>query len=636
MKYLKTILIVAGVLVLISLLTFKIYYNYDLPQYSGSTQITGLVDTVDVFTDDYGVPHIYAKNNEDLFFASGYIIARERLFQLSLLSSIMNGNISSLLGDFYNEHDRYLKRNDLFSINENTISIIDEENIELIGSYCSGINTYIDEIDGALPISFKISNSTPIKWTTRDAINVLHIMTDNIALNYRINIVHSGIRNYFGEDRLEDLLHFEQFNIQEEIDIKTEDSKIVNEILGLIGASGSLIGSEAMLIPSSQTASQKPILLFQDIWGLQQPAKWYNVHLSGGDYNIQGSFIPGFPLPLVGKSSNTTWAFPGKFLLENINVLFDLAKNDINIDNINNEFFFADTSGLTIDNSLTSKRLKGLNNLENLKYSDLVNILADSKNYNKSATAKLITGICLNKTVIDDHPLNMLLNWDGEESANSAEALLINTIYKKLIQSIFKDELSLIGDDVYETFLMMPEFAEKSLLNVLNNSKSSWLDDINTIDHEEDIVVIVQKAFNEALIDIKKQYGNTNWQWGEANQKTYKHILGNKKITNFIHGFNIGPFLGEGSISNNILNEFNYANGFQQISGIVLQTIYDLSDMSTSYSIIPTGQSGLPKSPNYSDQIEIYSNKSFRKTEFVDNNTLSSDKYQKIILYPSK
>ncbi|GAG01777.1 unnamed protein product, partial [marine sediment metagenome] len=87
MKYLKYILTIGAMLILLTFLTFKLYFHYDIPEYGGTQSLSGLQDTVEVFTDPYGIPHVFAKNNKDLFYTAGYIIARERLFQLSLLAA---------------------------------------------------------------------------------------------------------------------------------------------------------------------------------------------------------------------------------------------------------------------------------------------------------------------------------------------------------------------------------------------------------------------------------------------------------------------------------------------------------------------------------------------------------------------
>ena len=90
-KLLKYILVIVGMLILLTVLTIKLYFHYDVPEYNGKHSLLELQDTVEVFTDPYGVPHIFAKSNKDLFFTAGYILARERLFQLSLLAAVARG-----------------------------------------------------------------------------------------------------------------------------------------------------------------------------------------------------------------------------------------------------------------------------------------------------------------------------------------------------------------------------------------------------------------------------------------------------------------------------------------------------------------------------------------------------------------
>ena len=147
MKYLKYILFIVPLLGLLTFLTIRLYFHYDVPIYSGTMVLPELQDTVEVYTDFYGVPHVFAQNNEDLFYTAGYIIARERLFQLSLLASVARGEFSILLGDDYNKHDDYIKQNKLFSISKGSTNAINSENELLIQAYCSGINTWIDETE---------------------------------------------------------------------------------------------------------------------------------------------------------------------------------------------------------------------------------------------------------------------------------------------------------------------------------------------------------------------------------------------------------------------------------------------------------------------------------------------------------
>jgi len=62
---------------MISMASFQIFFRLAVPSYNGTIDIPGLKEPVEVRTDDHGIPHILARNDDDLFFAQGYITARE-------------------------------------------------------------------------------------------------------------------------------------------------------------------------------------------------------------------------------------------------------------------------------------------------------------------------------------------------------------------------------------------------------------------------------------------------------------------------------------------------------------------------------------------------------------------------------
>lgn len=650
MKYLKHILLIMAVLFLLSFLTFKLYFHYDIPEHSGTKVLSGLQDTVEVFTDPFGVPHIFAKTNEDLFYTAGYIIARERLFQLSLLATVVRGEISTLLGDDYIVHDNYIKRNKLFSVSSEFLSEVTDENEILIEAYCSGINAWIDESGKALPLSFKILKTKPLRWTSSDVINIASMLTINLRKERQLGWFINTIRQYFGETKLLEFLSVDTYNwINTEKDfsinsINKMDFDIESQIWELVGATGSLLRSNVIIIPKEQTVSQKPILIFDDIWGLRQPAKWYDMHLNGGDFNMEGSAIPGFPIPLVGKTNNTVWAVTGQLTAENINALFDIAADNFNLDQNNISELsvsFADTSGFYNNQKELSPRFRllqeRLSDLDSIDVNNIVDKLSDTKNPGKADIAHKIARIYMDNNPVNTH-VGMLYDWDGDESATSAEALLINIIYTKLLKNIFIDEFSLIGDDVFDMFISLPAIAEQSINMMLNNSEASWIDDIKTVSHQEILAEIVVKSVDEALSEIENNFGENilTWHWGKVNTKTYKHILSERSLIDRLFKLSIGPFAGSGSNSNFNVSEYNFDNSYNQISGISARRIFDLSDMNISYSILPTGQSGLPRSVHYADQVELFKNHIFRKIDFDETVIRSSGQYQKLILCPAE
>jgi penicillin amidase len=98
MKILKRILFGIIALALLIAVAVYIYLNSTKPTYSGQLTLEGLQKPVEVLYDDFGVPHIYAQNDEDAYYALGYVHAQDRLFQMEMIRRAAGGRLSEILG----------------------------------------------------------------------------------------------------------------------------------------------------------------------------------------------------------------------------------------------------------------------------------------------------------------------------------------------------------------------------------------------------------------------------------------------------------------------------------------------------------------------------------------------------------
>ncbi|GIT32353.1 MAG: hypothetical protein Ct9H300mP2_4320 [Candidatus Neomarinimicrobiota bacterium] len=103
----RNIFSVIGLLFFLFLL-IMIYLHHPLPVYDGEKILPGFKDPVDVYTDPYGVPHIIAQNEKDLFYSAGYIAARDRLFQMSMVAFAVE-EICTCSGKEFIGSDIYLR-----------------------------------------------------------------------------------------------------------------------------------------------------------------------------------------------------------------------------------------------------------------------------------------------------------------------------------------------------------------------------------------------------------------------------------------------------------------------------------------------------------------------------------------------
>ena len=171
---------------------------------SNNQNINGLEEEVEVLRDKYGINHIYANNENDLFFMQGYLAAKDRLFQFEIWRRQATGTVSEIFGEEEFERDlgtRLFKfRGDI----KEELNHYHENGYEIITSYVDGVNAYIKEIKEnnlELPLEFKLLGIEPMEWTPEVVISRHQGLLGNIEDELNIGRAVSII----GEKKVKDL-----------------------------------------------------------------------------------------------------------------------------------------------------------------------------------------------------------------------------------------------------------------------------------------------------------------------------------------------------------------------------------------------------------------------------------------------
>lgn len=138
--------------------------------------LAGLDGTVDVRYDARGVPHIFASTEADAYRALGYVVARDRLFQLEVQTRAASGRLTELVGPVALPMDREQRRLGMPRAAALKFAALDRGSIarRLMGAYASGVNAYIDALSPAdYPIEYKLLNARPERW---QPINSIHLL----------------------------------------------------------------------------------------------------------------------------------------------------------------------------------------------------------------------------------------------------------------------------------------------------------------------------------------------------------------------------------------------------------------------------------------------------------------------------
>ena len=174
---------------------------------------------------------------------------------------------------------------------------------------------------------------------------------------------------------------------------------------------------------------------------------------------------------------------------------------------------------------------------------------------------------------------------------------------------------------------------ENLLINIQNNNNSEWIDDRNTPEKEvfSDIII---KSYKETIADLTAELGNDieKWQWGRLHTFTISHPLGVVKMLDKAFLLNRGPFEMKGSFHTVGPYSYSYNNLYKVNHGASHRHIFEVGNWDASKTVIPTGTSGIPASPFYLDQTEMYLNNQYHADAFSNAEVEKAAKFRMKIL----
>ncbi|MBK8290616.1 MAG: penicillin acylase family protein [Flammeovirgaceae bacterium] len=213
MKILKRILVAVITLALL-IVSHRLYYlNSTKPTYSGELTLEGLQKPVEVLYDDYGVPHIYAQNDEDAYYALGYVHAQDRLFQMEMIRRAAGGRLSEILGPDLLKTDKLFRT---LGINkfarEQAQKYLNADTSafqKAALAYQKGINQFVKT--GTTPLEFTIMGIPKTDFTPEDIYLAVGFMSFWICRRSTGRSCFGKIRNELGAAYLKDLARTNTF-----------------------------------------------------------------------------------------------------------------------------------------------------------------------------------------------------------------------------------------------------------------------------------------------------------------------------------------------------------------------------------------------------------------------------------------
>lgn len=304
----------------------------------GTLTLPGLIAPVHVSYSKGGVPHIFARNDHDLFYTLGYLEARDRLFQMDLMRRQAEGQLAAVLGPSFLSSDKTELSYGLLVGAQRTFTEMKgtsagRATLATMRDFSAGVNLRIkqDVQNHNLPIYFKLIGYTPGSWTPLDALAVQEDMEQDLALTLTpldmAVMVHKLGPKLAGEifpTYAPDVQH--PYDVGPYPKLPLAPAPSVSEVSSatataaqnvLAGASTApALFASAMqgmdmsnnwVVSGKLTKSGYPIIAGDPHLQLTLPAIWYQFQLVSPHYDVTGVGIPGAPIVLIGHNQNIAW-----------------------------------------------------------------------------------------------------------------------------------------------------------------------------------------------------------------------------------------------------------------------------------------------------------------------------------------
>ena len=328
------------VLVAVLAITLTVMVRRPFPKTDGRIELEGLSAEVTIIRDEMGIPHIYADNETDLYFAQGYVHAQDRFWQMEFWRHISLGRISEIAGEATVNSDKFIRTMGWPRMAQASLDYYEEnepEFIDFLEAYSAGVNAYIADNEGALSLNQTVLGlvNEPWEiepWTSLHTVGWGVVMADDLSGNWRAELNRARLIRELGQADVETLLPLFPYGDRPviaptseqtgDLDAEARSGQQISGInwdhvnLDLVAApppdgfafgAGDFVGSNNWVVSGAHTESGLPLLANDPHLSIQMPSIWYQVGLHTPALNVVGFSFAGVPGVIIGHNDHIAW-----------------------------------------------------------------------------------------------------------------------------------------------------------------------------------------------------------------------------------------------------------------------------------------------------------------------------------------
>jgi len=293
----------------------KEYARTALRPTEGRVELDGLDAEAEVFTDRWGVPHVFAATAGDAYAAQGYLHAAERLWELDFIRRVAQGRLAELVGEAGLPLDRFFRTLGLGRLAKKKAKAFDAESRKIATHYLAGVTAALASLPP--PVEYQILGggkpnfSDSLEDSIVDGLSVSLMMSFQLSANWPFELLRAELAAHLGPERAREL---SPFLGPEAPLVAVSDPDFPNVMQQFRDAAYGAgmrrgFGSNNWVVSGKKTTTGKPLLANDPHLMVQMPAIWMEMHLSAGDLDVTGVTLPGLPGVVIGHNRRIAWGF---------------------------------------------------------------------------------------------------------------------------------------------------------------------------------------------------------------------------------------------------------------------------------------------------------------------------------------
>ncbi len=291
------------------------WMSQSVPDYNATLRVEGLDAPVQIIRDQNAVPHIFAADDNDAYFALGFLHAQDRMWQMDLHRRIGAGRLSELVGARALPADRLMRVLGLHRRAEGDFLALSRPVQRALQAYADGVNAWMATRSGPLPIEFTVLWYEPEPWTPADSLVWGQIMALQLSQNYRSEILRARIANRLGEGVLDTLFPADGADAVSTLGSAAPQvpQAPLDRLAGALAPAsaappfGPGSASNVWAVTGDRSRTGAALLANDPHLALMSPSMWYLARIEAPSLSLTGATVPGSPFHILGHNGAVAW-----------------------------------------------------------------------------------------------------------------------------------------------------------------------------------------------------------------------------------------------------------------------------------------------------------------------------------------